>query len=58
MLVSGKSCYPVQHAGDLAQVSDVDAPVVKTVGQGHSVHGGRALHIEQHVRQWNLTIIG
>ncbi len=33
--------YPVEHAGYLAQVADVDSSVVQAVSQGHSVHRGR-----------------
>jgi hypothetical protein len=33
--------YPVEHAGYLAQVADVDSSVVQAVSQGHSVHRSR-----------------
>jgi hypothetical protein len=35
----------MEHAGYLAQVANVDSSVVQTVGQGHTVHRGRATNI-------------
>ncbi len=37
--------YPMEHAGYLAQVANVDSSVVQTVSQGHTVHRGRATNI-------------